>query len=446
MANYVVQQREGSVVASWASNVVGQWNVRGNGWQALVQWTNTNGPVAKPDTGLEFMVIQDGILVANFSTPVGTAIDIYPQGYGDAATFTTTLPVAPSGGGGAGPPGPPGPPGQPGTPGAPGAPGEDAYHEWLDAGNTGTMAQFLASLVGPPGPPSGGGLPRPANQAALQALINAVGQNGVLALQLDPTTPAITLTSTLTINVMDVGDAGLFFDFGRVLLESGITDGVTPLIKLVGTTKHMVFQNLLIFGGAFSTAGCGDGLQIISSGGPILLSQFQNISSSWCGGNGISVQGDVYENTFTGWDCKNNKQNGALFSTPNGGVISNLRLISPDLSRNNLCGAQTANGVQSIDLIGGSFINNLAGGWEGAIRSASFVNFENTGAFGFDFSATGLPFMATILACNLTSDGGGTGIAAGGLIKYSGTANLQQSFNYCTAEGGLATPPPVLFS
>lgn len=34
-----------------------------------------------------------------------------------------------------------------------GLPGESAYQAWLDAGNTGTVADFLASLTGPPGPP-----------------------------------------------------------------------------------------------------------------------------------------------------------------------------------------------------------------------------------------------------------------------------------------------------
>jgi hypothetical protein len=35
--------------------------------------------------------------------------------------------------------------------GDPGTPGQSAYQEWLSAGNVGTQAEFLASLVGPPG-------------------------------------------------------------------------------------------------------------------------------------------------------------------------------------------------------------------------------------------------------------------------------------------------------
>lgn len=63
-------------------------------------------------------------------------------------------------------PGPQGPPGSDGQPGAPGAPGADgapgtpgaagasAYDIWLGLGNTGTEADFIASLKGDPGTPS----------------------------------------------------------------------------------------------------------------------------------------------------------------------------------------------------------------------------------------------------------------------------------------------------
>ena len=45
-----------------------------------------------------------------------------------------------------------GPQGEPGKDGVTGADGKSAYQIWLDAGNTGTEADFLASLVGPQGP------------------------------------------------------------------------------------------------------------------------------------------------------------------------------------------------------------------------------------------------------------------------------------------------------
>lgn len=50
-----------------------------------------------------------------------------------------------------GPPGPQGEPGAPSEPGMPGAAGMSAYEIWLSEGNTGSEADFIASLVGPPG-------------------------------------------------------------------------------------------------------------------------------------------------------------------------------------------------------------------------------------------------------------------------------------------------------
>jgi len=60
--------------------------------------------------------------------------------------------TGPSGNDGAdGQDGAPGPKGDQGVPGNDGSDGSSAYQIWIDAGNTGTEAQFLASLVGPSG-------------------------------------------------------------------------------------------------------------------------------------------------------------------------------------------------------------------------------------------------------------------------------------------------------
>ena len=47
--------------------------------------------------------------------------------------------------------------GPPGPRGADGADGKSSYELWLEAGNTGTLADFLASLVGPQGPTGANG-------------------------------------------------------------------------------------------------------------------------------------------------------------------------------------------------------------------------------------------------------------------------------------------------
>lgn len=243
------------------------------------------------------------------------------------------------------------------------------------------------------------------------------------------------------IPVTDQGDLGMYFDFGRCPMISGITDGVTPLFQVAGAVKHMLFENLVIFGGGFATPGCGDGLQIMSSGGPELLNRFNGLAVSWCGGHGINVIGDDYEMLFDAPDCKNNKGSGMCFQTPTGGVISNIRVLCPDLSRNNRFGAEVLNYAQSIDLpSGGSVINNWLGGWQGPLRLAVGVNGENTGPALFDFSG-GLPYIATLIACNLTSDMGtaqNPSLVSTMLVKYPGTngdGKLNVIGCYTTPEG-----------
>lgn len=68
-----------------------------------------------------------------------------------------------------------GPQGEPGKDGDTGADGKSAYQIWLDAGNTGTEADFLASLIGPQGPE--GELP---DLSAYVKFVNGVGpdENG----------------------------------------------------------------------------------------------------------------------------------------------------------------------------------------------------------------------------------------------------------------------------
>lgn len=276
---------------------------------------------------------------------------------------------------------------------------------------------------------------------------------------LDPTTPPITITSTLVLTVWDVDDLGWNFNFGRVPLVSGITDGITPLLQLVGTAKHMVFRDLVIYGGAFSTPGCGDGLQILpQDGGAFYECKFADISISWCGGDGIMAVGNVFETEFDGLDCKNNLGSGIVFnnstqwvnsgSTPVfGGVVSNCMAIAPNLSRNNGYGLRCIGGATSVDIDEGSFVNNGQGGCEGEIRSATDVNGENTGPALFDFSASGIGYVATLVGCNLTSDGatlgyGGTAPSVQ-LVKYApgvGDGHLVVTDCYVTAEGN---PPPT---
>lgn len=65
-----------------------------------------------------------------------------------------------------------------GMPGSPGAPGESAYQEAVDAGFTGTQAEWLASLVGSPGPAGAQGPQGGAGAAGAAGPQGPVGPTG----------------------------------------------------------------------------------------------------------------------------------------------------------------------------------------------------------------------------------------------------------------------------
>ena len=137
----------------------------GDGWIV----TTGNGGI-HADGSLWFWNITDGKW-DDIGPIVGPQGDQGPQGQ-TGSTGPQGQQGIPGNDGAIGPPGPPGadgqdgetgPPGPPGTDGQDGAPGpkgdqgadgsdgSSAYQIWIDAGNTGTEAQFLASLVGPSG-------------------------------------------------------------------------------------------------------------------------------------------------------------------------------------------------------------------------------------------------------------------------------------------------------
>lgn len=342
---------------------------------------------------------------------------------------------------------------------APGAPGESAYQLAVDAGFVGTVTEWLAMLKGVPGDPgapatggsgtvininiTGGNLPRPANQAELQSMAMAVAAGSLRHLWIDPATPPITLSSTLTLPLVDRDDLGMGYTLSRVPLVWAGSDGVTPAVQIIGAGKHIAVRDILVMGNAFASAGCGNGIEVVSQGGDIWLANFRGLTVSWCGKDGVVFRGNVYESTVAELDCKDNGGFGAACETPNGGVISNLRFISPDLSRNRQQGIQLRNGVSSVDMVLGSFINNGAGGIDAdnGMRTIAFVNGENTGQILVNMPGSAFPSLA--LGNSLSSSGIGANPSTY-LIKCP-PANLIQQDNTVTpyqAPGG-PTPPTM---
>jgi hypothetical protein len=135
--------------------------------------------LADPVTGAQLtddVLVVDGLALPQFIADVDVD-SLYVRVEGSTGLGSRIRSLAAGGVGEPGPRGPagapgapstvPGPPGVdgadgadstvPGPPGADGAPGKSAYQLALDAGFTGTLSQWLASLVGPAGAPGSGG-------------------------------------------------------------------------------------------------------------------------------------------------------------------------------------------------------------------------------------------------------------------------------------------------
>lgn len=331
-----------------------------------------------------------------------------------------------------------------------------SYGDKANAANVTVNAQGLvtaASSVPFPAPTivASLGLPKPANQVALQSLLNSVDGKTAFNFAVDPTTSPIQLSSPLVVNLVNTGggvDGALSYDFGRIPLLWTGTDGTTPGVVFQGASTHLTVSGINFFGNAFASAGCGVGVVFQATTGAILLANIRGINASWCGQHGVVFVGNFYESTIYELDCKDNLGNGCMFvnswgvlgATANG-VISNVRVISPDLSRNNSYGLALGNGVTSVDLpAGGSFINNWLGGVQNAPRFMCGVNGENTGPALVD-ATNGITYPLTMVGCNLTSDMGTAhtpSLVSTTLVKYAGTngdGHLNLIGCYVTPEG-----------
>lgn len=361
---------------------------------------------------------------------IGDTASLFVRGDFAQTLFDGELPAAPVESSGT--PGDKGPAGDKGPVGDQGPVGDKGPTGDAGAGSSGTVINI-----------TGGNLPRPANQAELQSMAMAVAAGSLRHLWVDPATPPITLTSTLVLPLVDRDDLGTGYTLSRVPLVWAGSDGVTPAVQVIGAGKHIAVRDILVMGNAFASAGCGNGIEVVSQGGDIWLANFRGLTASWCGKDGVVFRGNVYESTVAELDCKDNGGFGAACETPNGGVISNLRFISPDLSRNRQQGIQLRNGVSSVDMVLGSFINNGTGGIdaENGMRTVAFVNGENTGQILVNMPGSAFPSLA--LGNSLSSSGIGANPSTY-LIKCP-PANLIQQDNTVTpyqAPGG-PTPPTM---
>lgn len=241
------------------------------------------------------------------------------------------------------------------------------------------------------------------SQHDLETRLNDAAAKGG-GLVFDGSVAPVDINGTVEVRLKDLGEVGAQFMFNGLRLNSTNGDGVTPCIRFIGNTKRLTIADLNVFGGAYASAGCGNGVEVMSEGGAVWLSTFRNIQSSWCRAAGIRVQGEVFESAFYSLDVKDNYGHGIEFSNASG-VISNCMVYGTNASRNVKAGVALLDGCGSVDLIGGSMISNGSCGIDAGngIRNARYINGENTGEtlIRIPFSA----YPSQIVGCNMSSSG-----------------------------------------
>jgi hypothetical protein len=296
---------------------------------------------------------------------------------------------------------------------------------------------FVSFAQTPPAPAAGWlRLAKPTTQAQLHAFLQAAmdGQS----VMFDPVT-SVTVSSTITILLPD--NPGNIFGNG-LKITSTINNG-TDVLQFVGNAKsnsrNFIIQGINIYGGGYHGRGSGNCFVIIAphAKGAVYRVMVRDIFTDWCGINGIKITGDFFESTLDNIGSENNKADGLFIDHgADGGIISNVMIRSPNLSRNQGYGFH-AGRANSIDISQGSFINNGKGGLLGehGIRTVDSVNCENSGLVCIDIPTS--DFKTRLIGNNASTDGATAVVTPMRYtFRYHGNpSNLIQSENYITYYG-----------
>jgi hypothetical protein len=296
----------------------------------------------------------------------------------------------------------------------------------------------FSSFAQTPAGSAGGapGLARPTTQAQLQALLQGA-MNGQ-SVMFDPTT-SVTVSSTMTILVPD--NPGNIFGNG-LNIRSTINNG-SDVLQFVGNaqsnSRNFIIQGINIHGGGYGGLASGNCFVINAphTKGSIYRVMLRDIYTDFCGIHGVKITGDFFESTLDNIESENNNGDGLFIDHgADGGIISNVMIRSPNLSRNKGYGFHAAR-ANSIDISQGSFITNGKGGLLGehGIRTVDSVNCENSGLVCIDIPTSD---YKTRLVGNNASTDGKTAVTTPlqYTYRYNGNpANLMQSDNYITYYG-----------
>jgi hypothetical protein len=179
--------------------------------------------------------------------------------------------------------------------------------------------------------------------------------------------------------------------------------------EVKGPNRGFYFEKFNLYGGGYNRAPCGACLKLralLGDVGALYKFTLRDIYTSF-GTYGIYLQGAVFEGMCENVHSENHTKDGMYMEHTNvgqgnQGIVSNVQLIHPNMSRNFGAGVRS---VYSCNAAFGSFINNADGGIvapEG-LRVGFANNGENTGEAVYVVPSNG--YGSYILYSEASTDG-----------------------------------------
>src|SRR3954470_13351847 len=194
---------------------------------------------------------------------------------------------------------------------------------------------------------------------------------------------SFTVSKTIVIYVSSTTQGPIGLDLGGGTIYSNITDG-SPVIRIeIGPNvdlRYLTLSNFTIQGNGRE----GAGIQVVAAANDRWIYNFtvDHVTVNHVGGNGLDVEGSVFEGIVSNSWMTNNGKSGAYFTHLNDGQASALRWYGGGLQNNGAAGMTLDNGVRDMNVDGAMISGNQGGGISagGGITGVSNTQFiDNKG-------------------------------------------------------------------
>jgi hypothetical protein len=284
-----------------------------------------------------------------------------------------------------------------------------------------------------------------------QALQDGAAQNFVP--MFDPRTE-VTLTKTIVVKASGAAGATWGANGNHAKVKWGGAGGADMIVYRGvkgAASRCLYFEKFNLYGNGYDKEPCGSCLKLHApDGDPGSIYKFtlRDIFTAY-GTRGISLEGAVFEGMCENIHGENHREHGFYAKNtnvghPNPGIVSNIMMIHPNMSRNLGAGIYL-DGVYSVNMLLGGFVNNALGGVvaTNGIRAAAFCNGENTGESVFVVPNNG--YGSLILFNEASTDGktrarkmeGGQWVDVGKPLSYllDGGPGVTEMKGHITAYG-----------